>query len=285
MPEMQDTTKPLLGIKILVTRPKKQAKQLVSLLLQEGAEVIEQPLISFAPPSNPALLADTLKKLNLYQWIIFTSVNGVTAFWEAIKDYGISISSFPSIKFAAIGSATKNAIEEHGQVVSLTPPERYQAEGLLDVFPAVSGQRILIPRAEEARQVIVDELRSRGAIVDDVAVYRTVKAAYIDNRVMELLRNNGIDIITFTSGSTVKEFISIIKEAGLGFNEIFERSIVACIGPVTALEAKKAGITVNIISSSATISDFVKTIVDFCSHDNNQKIKMGVQYAEKKHNL
>lgn len=269
MSEMQDTIKPLLGTKILVTRPTKQAKQLVSLLLEEGAEVIEQPVISFAPPSNPAPLADSLKKLNSYQWIIFTSVNGVIFFWEAMQDHGISTSSFPSIKFAAIGPATKNAIEEHGQVVDLTPSGRYQAEGLLDVFPTVSGQRILIPRAEEARQVIVDELRSRGAIVDDVAVYKTVKTTSIDTRVIELIRNNGINIITFTSGSTVKEFIAIIKGSGLEFNEIFERSIVACIGPVTALEAKKAGITVNIISSSATISDFVKTIVDFWSHDNN----------------
>ena len=99
---MQEVIKHLSGIKVLVTREKKQAKQLSDLLLQEGAEVIEQPVISFEPPSNPAYLAGSLTKLSLYQWIIFTSVNGVRSFWKGMQEYGIYLRDFPLIKVAAI---------------------------------------------------------------------------------------------------------------------------------------------------------------------------------------
>lgn len=260
---MKEVIKHLSGVKVLVTREKKQAKELSSLLLHEGAEVIEQPVISFEPPSNPACLADCLKKLDSYHWIIFTSVNGVKAFWKELLTQGISTINFPFIKVAAIGPSTKKAIEEYGQTVNLVPSSCYQAEGLLDLLNDVCGKRILIPRAEEARKILVDELRLRGAIVDEVAVYKTVKPGFVDEKVLELLRNNEIEVITFTSSSTVREFISLLHGAGLNSKEVFGKAIVACIGPITALEAQKAGITVNITSARSTIPDFVRAMVDF----------------------
>lgn len=270
--------KPLSGIRILVTRAKEQGSQFSSLLSKKGAEVLELPVISFEPPSNPGLLNQAIYNLGKYDWIIFTSVNGVKAFWNTLNN---NRATFPSeLRVAAIGPATKRSIEERGVSVSLTPSNLFQAEGLLETFtgaaagnPNIMGKdtKILIPRAEEARRILTDELRLRGALVDEVPAYKTVLPSGFNHDILKLLEQNLIDVVTFTASSTVKHFLTLLRREGLHPETLFKKNIegaagsvvIACIGPITAREVEKQGFKVNFTASRSTIPDFAQGLADY----------------------
>lgn len=278
--------KPLSGIKILVTRAKEQGSQFSSLLNKEGAEVLELPVISFEPPSNPGLLNQAIYNLGKYDWIIFTSVNGVKAFWNTLNN---SKTSFPSkLRVAAIGPATKRSIEERGVSVSLTPSNLFQAEGLLETFTGAGAgnhnimgkdTKILIPRAEEARRTLTDELRLRGALVDEVPAYKTVLPSGFNHDILKLLEQNLIDAVTFTASSTVKHFLTLLRRKGLHPEILFKKNaediegpvpgktagggVIACIGPITAREVEKQGFKVDFTASRSTIPDFAQGLADY----------------------
>ncbi|MBI5567546.1 MAG: uroporphyrinogen-III synthase [Chloroflexi bacterium] len=245
--------KPLEGKRILVTRPRAQAAELCDKLTAHGAIPIIFPTIEIAPLTDVSELDRAMRELNTYDWIIFTSVNGVKAFWDRLDLGGLQdLRGLPS-HIAAIGPATARALEAHGMTVTLIPDE-YVAEAIVENIGSVQGQRILLPRADIAREALALELQKRSALVDEIAAYRTLPAAPDPIGLAELRR--GVDVITFTSSSTVRNFVALA-----GQDSILPNTIIACIGPITATTARELGLPVDIVATEYTMSGLVAALV------------------------
>ncbi len=247
---------PLAGKRILVTRPRAQAAGLCAKLAALGAQPIVFPTIEIAPCDDYTALDRAIARLERYQWVIFTSVNGVAAFWQRHTHAGKDERALNGIKVAAIGPATARALEERGVRAAFIPDE-YVAERILDGLGDVAGQRILLPRADIAREALAVTLARRGAIVDEIAAYRTLPAAPDSRGLAELRR--GVDAITFTSSSTVRNFVTLAGRETFG-------AIVACIGPVTAQTTREAGLPVDVVANEYTTDGLVAALVDYFSH-------------------
>lgn len=246
--------KPLENKRILITRPRAQAADLCDKLAALGAEPIVFPTIEIAPLEDSSALDEAIRNLAQYQWIIFTSVNGVKAFWERLNPTGLKdLSGFVG-RLAAIGPATARALESYGVTVTLIPDE-YVAESIVDNIGEVRGQRILLPRADIAREALAIELQQRGAIVDEIAAYHTLPAAPDPIGLAELQR--GVDVITFTSSSTARNFVALV-----GQDSISPSTLIACIGPITANTARELGLRVDIMANEYTMSGLVAALVD-----------------------
>jgi uroporphyrinogen-III synthase len=237
--------------RILITRPRAQAADLCDKLAALGAIPIVFPTIEIAPLEDTSLLDEAIRKLDQYQWIIFTSVNGVKAFWDRLAVVGADL--VPALKYAAIGPATALALRAHGITVTLIPDE-YVAESILANIGDVRDQRILLPRAEIARETLAIELQQRGAHVDEIAAYRTMPAAPDPFGLTELQR--GVDVITFTSSSTVRNFIQLV-----GRDSISPSTLIACIGPITANTARELGLRADIMANEYTMNGLVAALV------------------------
>ncbi|MGA8531904.1 MAG: uroporphyrinogen-III synthase [Acidobacteriaceae bacterium] len=227
------TELPLAGRRILVTRARHQAGALADQLRALGAEVVEIPAIAIVPPESYAPLDAALNDLSPYQWLIVTSVNGARALAERIALAGVAPSAFSHLRTAAVGSATARALREMGLEIAVTPRE-YVAESLVETLgDQVRGQRVLLARAAVARDVIPGALRTRGATVDIVDAYRTVVPAESVARIRTILGSAGgvPDTATFTSSSTVTNFLHLLQEAGIGVPKTMR---VISIGPVTS---------------------------------------------------
>ncbi|HAA89584.1 MAG: Porphyrin biosynthesis protein HemD [Thermoanaerobacterales bacterium 50_218] len=256
--------KPLFGKRILITRPLGQAWDLARRILLLGGEPLCFPMIDFLPPEDPGLLVHALEQLEQYDWVIFTSVNGVFFFMKMMRDQGVDIRRLRG-RLAALGPATAQALRDYGFQVDYIPPE-YRAEallkGIIDVLPP--GCRVLIPRAAEAREVIPEGLRAKGVRVDVVPVYRTVPAG--EKRVFllrELLAKGGrVNYITFTSSSTVRSFVSLFPKGEL--RQLIQESRIACIGPVTAAAAQALGLRVDVVATEYTTDGLLKAIIEDC---------------------
>ena len=200
--------KPLFGKKIIITRAREQAHRLTDMLQELGAECIEMPSIKIEPLSSYTELDETIGRLTDYQWLVFTSVNGVKYFFERLAYAGGDARRLATLKIAAIGTGTADSLKRFGIKADIVPVE-FRAEGiaaaLKDVI--VPGDRILIPRAQEAREVLQQSLTELGASVTVVPAYRTVAERKTVN--IEKLQSQTIDYITFTSSSTVKKFLEI----------------------------------------------------------------------------
>jgi len=236
-----------------VTRAREQAGDLSTKLRARGAEVVEFATIEIQPPADSAPIERAMAALATFDWIVFTSVNGVRAFGSrgGHKTPGLRAS------ICAIGPATRQAAEDIGLRVSLMPDE-YVAESLVTAFSAIDlhGKRILLPRAAVARDVVPDELRRLGADVEVVEAYRTVVPANASERAAELFGEGARpDWITFTSSSTVKNFVSAAGLAAL------DQVRVASIGPVTSATARKLGIAVDAEAAAYTTDGLVEAIV------------------------
>jgi len=240
----------LAGKRILVTRPRSQAANLIELLQAEGAEAILFPTIEISPFEDNARLENALADLaaGVYRWAIFTSVNGVRA-CEAVLRKGL----YPATRLAAIGPATAQALRELGLHVDFVPGE-YVAERILEGLGEVAGQYILLPRAEIARPALAEELLARGARVDEIPVYRTIQPAP-DPAGLAALRR-GVDVITFTSSSTVRNFVDM---AGVDIGA----ARVACIGPITAATARELGLPVHLVAKEYTIPGLVQALKEY----------------------
>lgn len=247
------TSLPLAGKRILVTRPRAQAEYLCDRLAAFGAVPIVFPTIEIAPLEDTTALDRAVRDLAQYQWIIFTSVNGVKAFWERLTAVGAGLA--PAQHIAAIGPATARALNAHGVTVTLIPDE-YIAEAIVENIGAVQGQRILLPRADIAREALAVELQKRGAIVDEIAAYRTLPAAPDPMGLAELQR--GVDVITFTSSSTVRNFVALV-----GRDSLPPSTRVACIGPITANTARELGLRVDILASEYTMAGLVSALTEY----------------------
>ena len=259
-------TKPLFGRGIVITRPEAQAKEFSSLLRAQGARVIHFPTIKIAPAESYEGLDRAIGQLSQYQWIIFTSANGVGFFLKRLKELGRDMRDLKGIQVCAIGPVTAAKIEKSGIRVDVVP-EEFISEGVVREFEKLNlkGSRVILPRAEKARNVIPEGLAKLGAKVDVVTAYRTENSGRDRSELENLIREGKVDVITFTSPSTVTNFMEI-----MGQNYVMPSQIkIACIGPVTAAAVKKAGLPTDIIQERYTIPGLVESLTAFFA--TNQK--------------
>jgi len=260
--------KPLLGKAVLVTRPRHQAADLIKALEELGATPIEFSTIKIVPPESYDELDRAIIKLATshepramsYDWLIFTSVNGVTFFFDRLAALGFDKGNLRGVKLAAIGPSTARKLTDLGLKVDDLPFE-YRAEAVIEglVRMGVKGARVLIPRAEVAREILPQKLAQAGAQVEVVTAYRTVPDNSSLDRLEEMFKEGKIDIITFTSSSTVRNFLDLLKKENLP--KILKKTKVVCIGPVTAETAKELGLRVDAVAEEYTIAGLVKAIV------------------------
>ena len=259
--------KPLSGCRVLVSRAKKQAGALSSTLKELGCQVIEIPFIEIRKPSSFAALDIVLHNLANYDWLILTSVNGVEALFERMAKYRLDNRALAHLKIAAIGPATKKAIEKHGLKVTVTPKE-YVAESVVaSLHKRVKGKRVLLVRAKVARDVIPRELRNAGATVDVIEAYETVAPKSSERRLRALLASERKPhAITFTSSSTVKNFVSLLglrsARAALKKPATTRGIHSASIGPVTSATLRELGLPVDIEAKKFDIPGLIAAIVD-----------------------
>jgi uroporphyrinogen III methyltransferase / synthase len=252
---------PLTGKKILITRAREQSGEFATLLKKMGAEVTEFPTIEIVPPLHWKELDQAIHQLKFYDWVIFTSANGVHFFWQRLKEKGKH--RLPSsLKVCAIGPATSRQLKERKIPVAYMPKE-FIAEAILKGFEKipVKGKRILLARAKKARDVLPNGLKKMGAKVDVVEVYRTVKPKGGTKKWRQLLADGNIDVITFTSSSTVNHFAELLQKGDL--KKRLKGMAIACIGPVTTRTAKGWGIKVQIQPKQYTIPGLTQAIVEY----------------------
>lgn len=251
---------PLAGISVLVGRAAHQAGALSAGLRKLGAKVIEIPFIEIRKPRSYKPLDPALKNLADYDWLILTSVNGVEAVWQRLGKLRLTKRNLQHLKVAAIGPATKEAIERRGVRVDIVP-DNYVAESVVaSLRNRVKGKRVLLARAKVARDVIPRELRKLGAQIDVVEAYETVVPQKSRARLRAILKNpkKRPDVITFTSSSTVRNFVAL---AGRGRGRPRHTGIrFASIGPVTSATLRELGLPVDIEAEEYTIPGLVEAI-------------------------
>ena len=240
---------PLFGQRIVVTRDRRQAAELAEPLEELGAEVLLLPVIEIQPPADPGPLDRAIACLDSYDWLIFTSANGVRAFVDRLTDIRML-----RAKVCAIGPATAAAVEALHIKVDRMPKE-YVAESLLEALAAddLAGKRVLLPRAAVARDLVPVELTRRGAIVDVVEAYRTVVPEDAAARAREVLARKP-HWITFTSSSTVRNFVAVAGRDAL------QGVKIASIGPITSATARELGLTVDVEADPHTVAGLVEAI-------------------------
>lgn len=253
---------PLKGLRVLVSRAKKQAGTLSSDLRARGARVLEIPFIEIRNPQSFAPLDAALRSASGYDWLILTSVNGVNALFDRLDRLKFDTQSLAKLKIAAIGPATRAAIEQRGLKVHVTP-KKYVAESVVASLAAkVKGKRILLVRAKVARDVIPRELRQRGAEVDVVEAYETIVPARSRERLLAALAHprQRPQVITFTSSSTVKNFVELIGKCAA--QACFRSGVSsASIGPVTSDTLREYHLPVHIQAAEYTMPGLVQAIV------------------------
>ncbi len=276
---------PLKGKRILVTRTREQAHALSELLKALGATPIEFPTIRIVPPQDWEPLDNALGKLcmtdsgSYYDWLIFTSANGVHIVIERLRHLGYDPSAINNaVQVATIGPATAAVLAQYGIIANLVPDE-YIAEGITaalikdaaDRDESLEGKRMLLARAAEARKVLVTELQQAGALVEEVAAYHTLSASSDDEQgrnILRMLQDHQIDIVTFTSSSTVRNFMQWLSQYEQGITGSLTNLVmrdphlkIACIGPITSQTARKLGLDVHIEAREFTIEGLVEAII------------------------
>ena len=257
---------PLRGIRVLVGRARHQASALSSGLREQGASILEIPFIEIRKPKLHGPLDRALQSLSEYDWLILTSANGVEALWERLGKLRISARNLKHLKIAAIGPATKRAIEDHGAKVDVVPKE-YVAESVVSSLRRrVKGKRVLLARARVARDVIPRELGKMGVHVDVVEAYETVIPRSSRERLRAALESgNNPSVITFTSSSTVKNFVALLGKGRAGGRALFKKQLagarLASIGPVTSSTLRGFGLPVDIEAREYTIPGLIEAIV------------------------
>jgi uroporphyrinogen III methyltransferase / synthase len=255
--------KPLFGKRILVTRSREQSRKMVERITELGGEPVVFPTIQILPLDNFGPLDDSIKRIGDFDWVIFTSVNGVERFFQRFFQVQEDIRCMAGPAIGAIGPVTANAIREHGLKVDLLAGE-FVAEGLLRslVPERVRGKKFLIPRAETARDALPAGIVEMGGEVEVVAVYRTGIPSDRDvDEIRQLLTERKLDAVTFTSSSTVAHFVELLREKDL--SSLLEGVAVASIGPVTSETARENGLRVTVEATSYTVEGLVDAL---CRH-------------------
>ena len=252
--------RPLFGKKIVVTRSRSQASELVQSLEDLGASCLEAPTIALEPLENLQALDGTLAAIGDYDWLLFTSPNTVGFFFQRLQELGYDSRSLAGPKIAAVGAATADSLREHGIRADLLPGE-FTGEGLLQALlkEGVKGKRVLLPRAAKAREVLPQGLADAGARVDVVALYRNVPPP-MGEELRRALDAGEVDLITFTSSSTVENFVEQLAVRGDELAKLLAGVKIAAIGPITAATAEQAGVRVDIQPKVHTINGLVEAI-------------------------
>lgn len=257
------TRRPLLGKRVLVTRAREQSSALTELLRARGAEPVEFPVIRIARCESDQALDSALLRLDGYAWVLFTSANAVPIVAERLRALGRDSRAFGGLRIAAIGPATAEALHSELRLRADFVPTEAVAEAVLAEWPesAMSGRRVLLPRAEEARELLPERLRERGAEVDVIPVYRTLRDGSDAESVRARLRNSELDVLTFTASSTVRNFAEALT-AGSGpeLAALVGKTPVAAIGPITAETARQYGLEPRIIAPEHTIPGLVRAL-------------------------
>ena len=257
--------RPLLGKTIVVTRAREQASNLVDSLAQMGANCISVPCIQVAEPEDDASrrqLEQAIEGIQAYQWIVFTSVNGVNFFFDKLEKAGKDTRVLAHAKFACIGPATAEKLKSHGITADVIP-DTYRAESVAAAFENldINQKRVLLPRARAARPVLPQELRKMGAKVDEIPVYDTQAVAHDPQGLIQDLKSGNIHMVTFTSSSTVKNFAALLPKNQIP--DLMAQTAVACIGPITADTAKDLGFTVALTADTYTIPGLCEAICKY----------------------
>ena len=259
--------RPLFGRRVVVTRARAQAGELSVELERLGAEVYEFPMIQIQAPEDFGPLDAAIRDLDSFGWIVFTSVNGVEAFLERLWHHGLDLRAVPRrAKVAAIGPATAQRIEEVGLRVDVVP-EEYRAEALIEVLETdfIAGERVLIPRAKVAREILPDKLREAGAEVVVPPAYESAPSSEGKNELARRLGAGEVDCVTFTASSTVENFVGAFGP-GEAVGLLAETRVV-CIGPITAETARGHGLRVDTEAEEYTIPGLVEAVVDLFAAD------------------
>lgn len=242
---------PLFGKKIVVTRTREQVSKLSKMLTILGARAIEFPVINIKRSSDMSLLHEALNKITTYNWLVFTSQNAITIFFEELYNYGKDVRALGNIKIAAIGKATADELKNYGLKADIVP-QKFVAESLLDEMRKhnLQGEKILLPCASDARETLAAGLKESGADVHRIHIYTAVIPESVDTEMLEKVSD--ADIITFTSSSTAKNFFSIVEKTG---------AAIASIGPVTSATLKELGHNPGIEADEYTVEGLVEAII------------------------
>lgn len=257
--------KPLFGKRMVVTRSREQASKLTAQLEALGADCVEAPAIKIVPPDSFAALDEAIAALNAYQWLIFTSVNGVDYFFRRLSEAGKDSRALASLKIAAIGVPTAERLSANGIKADIVPAE-FVAEGVAAALSGhiQPGMGILIPRAAVARDVLPEKLKALGAHVNVVHAYKTITGDTDAKGLAEQLQAGEVDMVTFTSSSTVSNLLELL---GNGALELLKGVKIACIGPITAATCMEKGFEPDIISEEYTIKGLVAAITEYYGGD------------------
>jgi uroporphyrinogen III methyltransferase/synthase len=253
---------PLFGKTVVVTRKGDQAESMIDRLRELGAEPFFFPVIETIAPDDWSPLDNALNNLSQYQGLIFTSVNGVRFFAERLKVIDQDIRELKGLRVFTIGPKTAEAVRDLGIRVDVVP-ENFVAESLIESMKNIEGQRFLLARAAVAREILPEQLRKMGAIVDVVPAYQTILPDTPADELAKRLTAGSIDVITFTSSSTVTNFLALTGEKLL---PAIKKAKIACIGPVTEKTAQVAGLNVEIVPEQYTVSSLIDAIEAYFHH-------------------
>ena len=252
--------KPLFGKRVLVPRTRDQASALSQLLMDNGAEPLEIPTIEIKPVEENSRLDSSLTSMSYYDWVVFSSANGVREAFKRLDYLQLDARAFWGTRVCAIGSATAEALRERGIIADFRPRESVSESivaGLIE--KGVNGSSILLLRAEAGRDVLSKGLSEAGALVDDVAVYRTVMPEESREMVQSLAAEGRIDAVAFTSSSTVTNLLTLLGGDATSLGGM----TLACIGPITAETARNAGLNVNVVATESTVPGLVDALVEY----------------------
>jgi uroporphyrinogen III methyltransferase/synthase len=258
--------RPLFGKRILVTRPREQAAELVERLEAMGAQAIEAPMIRIAPPDDFGPLDEACEHAGTFDWIIFSSASAVDAFVQRLLETPQDLRALKGVKLGVVGPATAERLTRLGLKVDLTPAE-FRAESVLHAMSQAGdlrGLKILLPRADIGRELLADELRKQGAEVTEVVAYRTVVAEPEregEPDIYRMLLERRIEVVTFTSASAVRNFVKVLGAEPAA--DLLRTTIVASIGPVTAEAATQCNIVTTVMPDTYTVPALVDAIVDY----------------------
>jgi uroporphyrinogen III methyltransferase/synthase len=260
---------PLFGCRILVTRAREQAGTLSDKIRSLGGEAVAFPAIEIHPPAHGEKLDEALSRLEKMDWVVFTSVNGVTAFFRRLQERRMDIRRLHRARVAAIGAKTAAELESRGIRVDCLP-EEFRAEALVEAIrPLVRpGETILCPRANIARSLLVEELTRMGCDVIDAHAYDTRPASHGVKSLLTLLREGRIHVITFTSSSTVRYFMQALEREAENPLWLMKKTRIACIGPITADTAVQMGMHVAVTAETYTIDGLVEALIRWRRNHN-----------------
>ncbi len=259
--------RPLFGKRIVITRARAQASSLVSKLSGLGAQCIEIPTIKIVPPEDVTPLKQSIENIKNYDWLVFTSVNGVKFFFNTLFDMGKDVRTLGHLKFACIGPVTKERLQDYS-IISDILPETYRAESVIKAFSNIElkNRNILLPRAKKARTILPEELTQMGAKVDEVIAYETLLDIDKKEELITLLQNSKIDAVTFTSSSTVSNFISLLDSKDS--RKLLKNVVTASIGPITSETARSLDIEPEIEAGEYTIQGLVDSLLAYYESKN-----------------